>query len=166
MKIASRIPRRLALVIAFTALVACGGGGGPSYDPDSTEGQAFEYRDAVMHLAGVRMEFINNMAREQIELDEAAFVKAAAELAVLTAMMPEGYETDVIVAESLSEPSIWENMDDFNARMNNAIEATAALAEAAQTGGFAAAQQLVVTTPTTSSNCSSCHNAYRRSASD
>ncbi|HEY5666841.1 MAG TPA: cytochrome c [Gammaproteobacteria bacterium] len=156
----------MALVVAFTALAACAGGGGPSYDPDSPEGQAYEYRDAVMYLAGVRMQLINNMAREQIDLDEAAFVKAATELATLTAMMPEGFGTDVLVAESLSEPSIWENIDDFNARMNNAIEATAALAEAAQTGGFAAAQQLVVGSPTTSSNCSNCHNAYRRSATD
>jgi cytochrome c556 len=147
------------------ALAACAGGG-PSYDPDSPEGEAYEFRHAVMHLAGVRMEFINNMAREQIPLDEAAFVKAATDLAVLTAMMPEGYENDVLVAESLSEPAIWENMDDFDARMNNAIEATAALAEAAQSGGFAAAQPLVVTSPTTSSNCSSCHNAYRRSDDD
>ncbi len=166
MKTASRITARIALVVAFTALAACAGGGGPSYDPDSPEGQAYEYRDAVMLLAGVRMEFINNMAREQIDLDEAAFVRAATELAALTSMMPEGFETDVLVAESLSEPSIWENIDDFNARMNNAIEATAALAEAAQTGGFAAAQRLVVSSPTTSSNCSSCHNAYRRSATD
>ena len=165
MKIASGIPGSLALVFAFAALAGCAGGG-PSYDPDSTEGQAYEYRRAVMHLAGVRMELINNMAREQIDLDEAAFVKAATELAVLTAMMPEGFETDLLVAESLSEPSIWENMDDFDARMNNAVEATAALAEAAQTGGFAAAQQLVVTSPTTSSNCSSCHNAYRLSANE
>ena len=155
----------MALVIAFAALAGCAGGG-PSYDPDSPEGLAYEYRDAVMYLAGARMQLINNMAREQIELDEAAFVKAATELAMLTAMMPEGFETDVLVAESLSEPSIWENMDDFNARMNNAIEATAALAEAAQTGGFAAARQLVVTSPTTSSNCSNCHNAYRRSANE
>ena len=166
MKTASRILGRTALIFGFAALVACAGGGGPSYDPDSPEGQAYEFRHAAMYLAGVRMEFINNMAREQIPLDEAAFVKATAELAVLTAMMPEGYDTDVLVAESLSEPSIWSNFDDFEARMNNAIEATAALAEAAQSGGFAAAQPLVVTTPTTSSNCSSCHNAYRRSEND
>ncbi|MGD8340297.1 MAG: cytochrome c [Gammaproteobacteria bacterium] len=165
MKTASRFLGRTTLVFGFMALAACAGGG-PSYDPDSPEGEAYEFRHAVMHLAGVRMEFINNMAREQIPLDEAAFVKAATDLAVLTAMMPEGYENDVLVAESLSEPAIWENMDDFDARMNNAIEATAALAEAAQSGGFAAAQPLVVTSPTTSSNCSSCHNAYRRSDDD
>jgi len=165
MKTASKILGRTTLVIGLMTLVACAGGG-PSYDEDSPEGQAYEFRHAVMHLAGVRMEFINNMARDQIPLDEAAFVKAASELAMLTAMMPEGFQTDVLVAESLSEPSIWDNLDDFDARMNNAIEATAALAEAAQSGGFAAARSLVTTTPTTSSNCSSCHNAYRASDDD
>ena len=160
MKTASRILGRTALALGIASLTACGGG--PSYDPESPEGEAYEFRHSVMHVAGVKMEFINNMAREQIDLDEEAFVRATEQLAVLTSMMPETFESQGLVAESEAEPSIWENQADFDARMNNAIDATAALAEAARSGGFAAAQPLVVTTPTTSSNCSGCHNTYRK----
>lgn len=149
-------------MLGFAALVACGGGG-PSYDEDSPEGQAYELRHAVMHVAGVRMEFINNMAREQIPVDEAAFVKAVGELAALTGMMREGFEEELTVAESRAEPTIWENKADFDQRMDAAIAATARLAEAAETSGFEAARALVVTNPTTSSNCSGCHNTYRAS---
>ena len=166
MTTASRILGRAALVLSFGTLIACSGGGGPSYDPDSPEGQAFEYRDAVMHLAGVKQEFINNMAREQLPLDEEAFTQAAIELAMLTAMMPETFENQTLVEESLTDASVWENWDDFESRMNGAIEATAALAEAVQKGGFAEAQPLVVASYGTFSNCSGCHNSYRRSDED
>jgi cytochrome c556 len=158
---ASRILVRTTVALGLASLGACGGGG-PSYDPDSAEGRAYDYRHAVMYLAGAKMELINTMAREQIPLDEAVFVQAAEQLAFLTAMMPETFDSEGLVAESLAEPSIWENRADFDARMDNAIAATAALAEAARSGGFAAAQPLVVTTPTTSSNCGGCHNTYRK----
>jgi cytochrome c556 len=148
------------MVLASVALVACGGGG-PSYDPDSAEGAAYELRHSVMHVAGVKMELINMMAREQVPIDEAAFADAARQLAVLTTMMPEGFEDELTVAESRLDPAVWENKADFDRRMEAAIEATAALAETAETGGFAAAQALVVASPGLSSNCSGCHNTYR-----
>jgi cytochrome c556 len=149
-------------MLGFAVLAACGGGG-PSYDEDSPEGQAYEFRHAVMHVAGVKMEFINNMAREQIPVDEAAFIKAVQQLAVLTEMMPQGFEENLTVAESRSEPAIWDNKADFDKRMQAAIGATARLAQTAETSGFEAARSLVVTNPTTSSNCSGCHNSYRAS---
>lgn len=153
-----RIFGRSILAFGFTALVACGGA---SYDPNSPEGQAYESRHEIMEEAGMRMELINNMAREQVALDEAAFTNAAVELASLTARMPEGFEQAWVVPGSRSDPIIWDNKADFDSRMDAAIEATARLAEVAQNEGFAAAQTLVVTTPTTSSNCSGCHNTYR-----
>lgn len=163
MKTAPMIPgtkifARVLLVLGFTALVACGG---PSYDPNSPEGQAYETRHEIMEEAGIRMELINNMAREQTALDEAAFTSAAVELAALTERMPEGFEEAWVVPGSRSDPLIWDNKADFDSRMDAAIEATARLAEVAQNEGFTAAQTLVVTTPTTSSNCSGCHNTYR-----
>lgn len=148
------------LVLGFSTLAACGGGG-PSYDPESPEGQAYEFRHAVMHVAGVKMQLINNMARETIPIDEAQFVEAAQQLAVLTSMMHEGFESELTVAESEALPAIWENKADFDARMQAAVDATAALADAAENGGFAAAQALVVASPGTSSNCGGCHNTYR-----
>lgn len=162
MKTASRTLIPIVLTLGFTALVACGGGG-PSYDEDSPEGQAYEMRHSVMHVAGVKMELINNMARELVPVDEAVFAKAANDLAALTSMMYEGFEENLTVPGSRSDPAIWDNKADFDQRMEAAVEATAALAEAIESGGFAAGQALVTASGGTSSNCSGCHNTYRMS---
>ena len=149
------------LVAGFMTLVACGGGG-PSYDPESPEGEAFEFRHSVMHVAGVKMEFLNNMARETIAIDEAAFAAAARQLAALTEMMNEGFETESIVDGSRALAEIWDNKADFDSRMANAVEGTANLAATATNSGFAAAQSMVVGSPGFSSTyCGSCHNTYR-----
>ena len=158
MKTVSISLRSVALIAGAASLVACGGA---SYDPNSPEGQAFELRYGIMEEAGEKMQLINNMAREQIPVDEAAFAEAAVELAELTARMPEGFEIESPLDGSRSDPAIWQNKADFDSRMQASIDATAALAEAAQNGGFAAAQALVVGNPTTSSTCGGCHNTYR-----
>lgn len=163
MKKSSKIPGITTAAIGFAALVACGG---PSYDPNSPEGQAFELRHSIMEEAGERMELINNMAREQIPVDEAAFTEAAVELADLASRMPEGFEIESPLEASRSDPAIWSNKADFDSRMQMSIEATAALAEAAQNEGFESARALVVGNPTTSSTCSGCHNTYRLSDDD
>lgn len=157
MKLASKILGQSAVLAGCTVLIACG----PAYDPNSPEGQAYDRRHEIMEEAGERMELINNMAREVVPVDEQAFVTAAVELAELTTRMPEGFEQETVVSVSRADPAIWQNKADFDSRMEAAIAATAALAEAAQNSGFAAAQALAVGSPTTSSNCSGCHNTYR-----
>jgi cytochrome c556 len=148
-------------IFGFVTLAACGGGGGS--DPETPEYQAYEFRDSVMHAASTKMALINGMAREQIPLDEAAFVKATADLKALSGMMLEGFENPTLVPESMAEPAIWENWDDFEARMNNLITATDALAAAAANGGFQAARGLVTASAGgTSSNCGGCHTTYRK----
>jgi cytochrome c556 len=155
---AATILGRTALVAGAATLVACGG---PAYDPESPEGQAFEMRHEIMEEAGEKMQFINNMAREQIPVDEAAFTTAAVELAELTTRMAEGFDIVSPLDGSRSDPAIWENKADFDTKMEASVAATAALADAAQNSGFATAQALVVGNPTTSSTCSGCHNTYR-----
>ena len=148
--------------IALATLAACGGGGGPSYDPESPEGMAYEYRQAVMRLAQSKMMLITQMAREQIPLDEAAFVQATADIAALARMMPAGFDNETLVAESLTEPSVFEDRADFDRRMNALIQATDALAEAAESGGFEGARGLVTASIGTFSNCGGCHSSYRQ----
>ena len=160
MKIRSKIQTTIA-ILGFVTLAACGGGGGS--DPETPEYQAYKFRDSVMHVASTKMALINGMAREQIPLDEAAFVKATADLKALAGMMLEGFENPTLVPESLAEPAIWENWDDFVARANNLINAADALAEAAANGGFQAARGLVTASAGgTSSNCGGCHTTYRK----
>lgn len=150
------------LVAGTTAalLAACGGGGasGPSFDPQSPEGAAYVYRQAVMDLVNVKGRLMLSMAREEVEIDEAAFVEAAQDFAALSAMMIDGFENETLVAESRTDPAVWENWSDFEAKIEALEQASAELADAATSGGFDAARGLV---QTTMRSCGDCHNPYR-----
>ncbi|MDX1563343.1 MAG: cytochrome c [Gammaproteobacteria bacterium] len=141
------------------ALTACGGGGGPSVDTDSPEWRAFEMRQGVMHIAEQKVLQIRAMANGEEPMDEAVFAKATADLAAVAGMMLDGFETQVIVAESRAEPAIFDNWADAEAKAAELQAAATQLAEAAATGGFAAAEGLV---QGATQNCSkSCHSSYR-----
>lgn len=158
--IGRQILRTLATGSAFALLAACGGGGssGPSFDPESPEGAAYIYRQAVMDLANVKGRLMLSMAREEVEIDEAAFIEAAQDFAALSAMMIDGFENQTLVAESRTDPAVWENWSDFEAKMGALEQASAELAETAASGGFDAARGLV---QSTMRSCGDCHNPYR-----
>ena len=143
--------------IGFLALSACGGGGAAVED-DSPEYQAYQYRNSVMRLAANRMAIIGGMAREEIPLDEDAFVQATTQLAALASMNLAGFENQTLVSASRTLPAAWETPDDFMQKNADFVEATQALADAAADGGFAAAQGLVQGTAGT---CGGCHRGYR-----
>ena len=159
MKIRTGIFTIVSAAIALITLTACGGGAaGPSYDPESPEGEAQMYRNSVMELARQKSGMLIAMANEEIEVDEAAFVQAAADLAALAAMMPAGFENQTLVDESRTDPAVFDNWDDFESKFEALIDATADLAATAENGGFAAAQGMV---RTATGNCGNCHRPYR-----
>jgi cytochrome c556 len=143
--------------LGFLLLTACGGGGAMVED-DSAEYQAYLYRDSLMTLAANRMALIGGMAREEIPLDEEAFIAATAQLAALATMNLDGFENQTIVAASRTLPAVWENWEDFQQKNADFVEATQGLADAAADGGFSAAQGLVQGTAGT---CGGCHRTYR-----
>ncbi len=153
----SSIVKMTGAAFGLLLLAACGGGAAMVED-DSAEYQAYVYRDSVMHLAANRMGLIGGMAREEIPLDEEAFVAATAQLAALASMNLAGFENQTVVDASRTLPAVWENWDDFQQKNADFVEATQSLADAAATGGFAAAQGLVQGTAGT---CGGCHRGYR-----
>jgi cytochrome c556 len=159
MNIAPKISKILGAGIGFALLAACGGMGGQQFDPESPEGEAYLYREAIMTLVADKMATIGGMAREEIPLDEAKFVKATKELAALSGMLLEGFEIDVVVDGSRSLPDIWANRSDFEQKAMDFETAAGGLAAAAESGGFASAQGLVQGTAGT---CGGCHRSYRQ----
>ena len=161
MKKTSSIVTMAGAALGFVLLSACGGGGGPAADADSPEGEAFAYRQAVMRLAANKLGTIGGMAREEIALDEAQFVKATVDLGALSAMIIDGFQTEGAATGSMTLPAAWEDFGDLEEKATNLVDATQGLARAAQTGGFAAAQGLV---QGTAGNCGGCHRVYRERA--
>lgn len=155
MKRRATLLRVLTTGIAFAALGACGGGGS---DPNSPEFQAYEQRHEVMETLGEAILVLNDMAREQIAVDEDAFLEAARSLAANSMLVLDGFENQTLVPESRTEPAVWENWDDFVAKANDLMAASTALADAAESGGFAAGRGLVEQARNT---CGACHRVYR-----
>jgi cytochrome c556 len=152
----SRFLPLTGLVLAASLLTACGGGG--MAEDDSPEGQAFQFRDAVMHLLAAKMGTIGGMAREEIPLDEAVFDKAVNDLAALSGMVTEGFMPEGIPAGSRSLPDVWTNWSDFQQKAQDLESAADGLAAAVESGGFAAAKGMVQGTAQT---CGGCHRSYR-----
>lgn len=150
----------VAASIAFLGACAPGGGGG-GVDETTPEGAAFLYRQAVMRVAAGKMAPIGAMARGEVPVDEAVFAKNVNDLVAAAGMITEGFGADVSnsPAGSAALPDIWTNMDDFNERADNMLNAAMELARAVENGGFAAGQGLV---QSTAGNCGACHRSYRQ----
>jgi cytochrome c556 len=147
----------LAAALGFGLLSACGGGGAPA-DADTPEGQAFQFRQAVMRVAANKLATIGGMADEEIPVDEEVFAKATRDLAAAAGMIVEGFEVEGVPTGSRSLPDVWTNWDDFQQKANDSAQAAEALAAATDDGGFAAGQPLV---QAARQACGACHRAYR-----
>jgi cytochrome c556 len=162
MKKSGSLLAMMGAVLSLSVLSACGSQqGGAAADADTPEGAAFQYRQAVMRIVANKMTTIGGMAREEIPLDETAFKKATADLAVMAGMITEGFMPAGAPSGSKSLPEVWTNWSDFQQKATDLSNAAAGLAAAAQTGGFAAAQGLVQGTAGT---CGGCHRTYRMRA--
>jgi cytochrome c556 len=161
-----KIRSAYSMVGALLSLVlvsACGqgqapAGGAAAVDPETPEGAAFLYRQAVMRVAARKSATIGAMARGEAPLDEAAFAKAVNDLNAVAGMMTEGFMPQGAPEGSRALPEIWTNWADFEAKAAALTTATQGLADATRTGGFAAGSPLV---QSTAQNCGGCHRTYR-----
>jgi cytochrome c556 len=147
----------IGAVVALGLAAAGCSGGGEAVD-DSPEGEAYMYRDAVMHAIAHKMGSLGGMARGEITVDEDQFVKDATDLGVLAGMATEGFMPQGTPAGSRAMPEIWENWDDFQQKAQAFEDAAQSLSDAAESGGFMAAQGLVQPVAQT---CGGCHRTYR-----
>jgi cytochrome c556 len=143
--------------MAGIGLVACGGGGGGS-DPNSPEYLAYMERDAFMQELGDAILVLNDMASEDIPVDEAAFLAAARTIATRSPAMLDYFENQTLAPESRTKPEVFANWDDFVTKHGALVQAANALAEATASGGFAAGRSLVAPMRDT---CGGCHRPYR-----
>jgi cytochrome c556 len=161
MKIRSALSM-IGALLTLALLSACGqgpaGGGAAAVDPESPEGRAFLYRQAVMRVAANKSATIGAMARGEIPVDEAVFAKAVNDLLAVSGMMTEGFMPQGAPGDSRALPEIWTNWADFEQKAADHVTAVQGLADATGTGGFAAGSPLV---QGMAGNCGGCHRTYR-----
>lgn len=155
--------------IAALSLTACSGGGEAPSDPDAgsdvlsnglTVKAQIEARQAGFKAVGGEFKSINDQLRSGAP-DLAAIQAAAAELPGIIdgagGWFPEGTGPESGV-ETEALPIIWEEPEDFEAKVNDFVVAIEALNVAAQSGELPAIQAAVQATGGT---CKACHDKYR-----
>lgn len=116
-----------------------------------------EDREALMKSFGKALSVIAPMAQEQQPFDAAQVQAALAELNTqaqkldVAALFPEGSDS------ARTSPAIWENMPDFQARVDK-FKADVAAAAGAPAADLAT---LKTQLGAVGSNCGTCHEAYR-----
>lgn len=152
----------LGISLVSLLVVACGGGGGTTAQApadETPEGQAFQYRRAVMQSIAYKVGQARGMAQGEIPVDATAFTKHASDVAALAGMIVEGFIPNSAVEGSAALPEVWTNMPDFQAKAADLQNAAQALATASQSQGFEAAKGMVQAVGQT---CGGCHRPYRR----
>ncbi len=122
---------------------------------------AVKARQAHMQLYTHNIAILGGMAQGNVEYDAALAQIAADNLATVatldeTTYWPEGTGNDMIEGTK-ALPAIWEDMDDFLAKQEGMITASAAMAEVAGTD-LAAVQGAI---RELGGACSACHREYR-----
>jgi cytochrome c556 len=127
--------------------------------PPTKAEQALKYRKAVYQVMAWNFGPLAAMAQGKIPYDAKEFATRAERVAALTPMLGEAYPLESKgVANTKLKPEAWENRADFDAKLKDLIDRSAALATAARTEDFAKSKAAFFET---GNACKACHDKYR-----
>ena len=155
MRLISFRPSILAVTIA-TLLTA---GTAVAQGQPSKGEQALKYRKAVYQAIAWNFGPMSQMAQGKIPYDAKEFELRAGRVAALAPMLSESYSAESrTVTGSKARPELWTQRADFDAKMNDLVERSAALATVAKSGDAAKSKQAFLDTAAT---CKACHDKYK-----
>jgi len=121
--------------------------------------KTIKYRQAALTLLGYNIGPISAMMKGEIPFDAAKAELHATRLAQVAPMILEGFPADSQTgAPNKSKPEIWQNMDDFSAKMADLEKATGALVTATRTGEQ---RQVGAALGAVGNACKACHDRYK-----
>lgn len=120
---------------------------------------AIEYRQAAFEVLVWNFAPMGAMVKGKIPFDAKTFAERAANVAFLSKMPLEGFIPGSDKGETEAKPEIWQNWDDFKARMDNLQKETAKLAEVAKTA--TKVEKVAEQFGETGKVCKGCHDKYR-----
>jgi cytochrome c556 len=145
--------RRLLLLSILAATTS--GAAAQSASPE----RAIGYRQDVFGLIGWNFSAIGDMVRERKPWDAAEVTRRAERVAQLSKMTDEGFPPGSDTgATTDAKAAIWENLADFNTKMEDFRREAAALATIAAGGDQAATKAQFAKTGGT---CKACHDEYK-----
>jgi cytochrome c556 len=146
----------------FAAAVLVGGvalGAGLAALAQMKPEDAIKYRQSAMFLVGQNFGSLAAMAQGKVPYDKEAAIKHADIVAFVSKLPLQGFQPGTDTGgNTKAKPEIWENMDDFKAKLEKMQQETAKLPEVAQNGDFNALKTQV---GETGKACKACHDKYR-----
>ncbi|MBC7161382.1 c-type cytochrome [Immundisolibacter sp.] len=121
--------------------------------------RAVGYRQAVFHVIAGNFGPMAGMVKGEIPFDAKAFALRAERVAFLSTLPLEGFIPDSRVGKTEAKQEIWDNMDDFKAKMETFQTEAAKLAEAAKTAS--AVDALKPQFGKVGQACKDCHDKYK-----
>lgn len=154
------MPSRLSVVAAAAlavTLVAPAGLAQPK--PPTKAEQMIRYRQAGYDWLAYNIGPIGAMAKGDMPFDAKVVERNAATMAAIAPRLLEGFpEGTATGAPTKAKAEIWQNMDDFRAKMGDLERATADLAVAARSGDM---RVIGPALNKTGAACKACHDKYR-----
>lgn len=149
---------RVKTVLAC-ALLAWAGLAAAELNQEQAE-RAVETRQSLLHLMGWNMAPLGAMARGRIDFDQARVETNAGRLVALSEMMADAFAADTRANDVATEALdvIWEQPDDFAAKVQDTIDATNRLVAVAGTGDEGDIREAI---GAVGSSCGSCHDDFR-----
>jgi cytochrome c556 len=149
----SRLTSALALLVSTCVLA------GAAHAQAAKPEQVLKYRKALYSVIGWNFGPMGAMAQGKVPFDAAEFAKRAERVAAVAPMLSEAFPPESKgVAGSELKPEMWANRADFDARMKDMVERSAALAVAARTGDFEKSKAAFMQAAQT---CKACHDKYK-----
>lgn len=125
----------------------------------SPAARAIEYRQSVYHVIGWNFAPMSAAIQGKVPYDKDAFALAAARVAALAPMLPEGFPAGSRVAgKTDAKPEIWQDTAEFARLMKELATRSAALAEIARGGDL---EQIRPVFNDLAKTCKSCHKKFR-----
>lgn len=119
---------------------------------------SIKYRRSAMFLVGSNFGPLAAMAQGKRPYDKETAIKHASIVAFVSKLPIEGFVPGTDTGDTKAKPEVWQDMDDFKAKMDKMNQETAKLAQVAQAGDFDALKAQV---GETGKACKACHDKFR-----
>lgn len=121
--------------------------------------RAVGYRQSVFHVIAGNFGPLAGMVKGEIPFDADTFAVRAERVAFLSALPLEGFIPNSRVGKTEAKAEIWDNMDDFKAKMETFQTEAGKLAQAAKTAS--AIDALKPQFGKVGQSCKDCHDKYK-----
>ena len=146
------------LVVATFAAALLAGPVHAQSAPSKAE-QALKFRKSAYQVIAWNFGPMGAMAQGKMPYDAKEFALRAERVAAVAPMLAEAYGPETQgVAGSKLKPQMWANRADFDAKLKNLVDRSAALATAAKAGNF---EQSKAAFFDAANACKACHDKYR-----